>query len=240
MLPMKILALDTALTGCGVCVYDADTGDAQTMRREMGRGQVEHLIPMAQQAMDKAGVAFADLDMITTTIGPGAFTGVRIGLSAARGFALSLGKPLIGLTTLDVLAAQYFEANKGIKNQCLAVILETKRRDFYFQIFDDNGTAVTDAIACSGADIVTALSDYNAQNIICVGDAIERFQGENGDTEYQFIDGFGAIDAAVLARLGHNAYMSNADDFATLPAPLYLRPPDVSQPKRKPRILSAS
>jgi len=60
MLPMKILALDTALTGCGVCVYDADTGDAQTMRREMGRGQVEHLIPMAQQAMDKAGVAFAD------------------------------------------------------------------------------------------------------------------------------------------------------------------------------------
>ena len=131
------------------------------------------------------------------------------------------------------------DRNKVDENQYVAVILETKRIDFYFQIFDDDGAAMSEPIACCGADVVAALSDYDAQNVVCVGDALDRFQGEVGEVGYRFVSDSGAIDASVLAQMAHASYMANPDGSSALPAPLYLRPPDVSQPKRAPRILSA-
>lgn len=236
---MKILALDTALTGCAVCVYDTQTGERHAARRDMGRGQVEHLIPMVQDVVAQSGAGFDALDLVATTVGPGAFTGLRIGLSAARGFALSLSKPLIGFTTLDLLARQYVESEKGNKKQLLAIVLETKRSDFYFQVFDSAGAPLSDAVACAGEDVITALNMYQRDEVICIGDALERFKTEvSGAHEFTYDAGFGATDASVLAHMAHESYSAAPELYNELPAPLYLRPPDVSKPKRAPRILS--
>lgn len=232
---MKILALDTALTGCAVCVYDADGGAAFNARRDMGRGQVEHLIPMAQEVLSQAGLGFESLDAIATTVGPGAFTGLRIGLSAARGFALALDKPLVGFTTLALLARQYHSTQTP--QGPIGVILETKRDDFYFQIFDAQCDPLTEAAALSGKAMIAELREYN--DIVLIGDALERFRDQYPDARhYDFNDGFSKTSAVDLAKMCAERLISvGFVDY--MPAPLYLRPPDVSKPKTPPRKLEA-
>lgn len=73
---------------------------------EMGRGQAERLMPLLQEVLDQSGVTWRDLDRIGVGIGPGNFTGIRISVAAARGLALSLGIPTIGISTLDAIRAQ--------------------------------------------------------------------------------------------------------------------------------------
>ena len=103
---MLILAIDTALDACaaGVLDTDADRLIAQESQA-MKRGHAEALMPLIARVMKASGIAFADLDRIAATTGPGSFTGLRVGLSAARGIALAAGKPVVGLTTLAAYAA---------------------------------------------------------------------------------------------------------------------------------------
>ncbi len=126
---MKILAFDTAVTGCSVAVYDSSLDQSWVERLETERGQAEFLVPMIQTAMKKAGLGFHDLDRIAVTIGPGSFTGVRIGLATARALSLASSKPLVGISTLELLLAQ-----SGATGDTL-VLVDTKRDDFYGQVF---------------------------------------------------------------------------------------------------------
>ena len=97
---------------------------------EMQRGQAERLAPMVKQAMVEAGLGFGALDRIAVTTGPGSFTGVRVGLSFARALALSLGKPCIGVSTLEALALA--EGQAGLR----AAVIETPGAA-YFASYQD-------------------------------------------------------------------------------------------------------
>src|ERR1700751_2488132 len=103
---MLILAIDTALEACAAAVLD--TGASKVIASEsqaMKRGHAEALMPLIARVMKGSGLAFAALDRIAVTNGPGSFTGLRVGLSAARGVALAAGKPAVGVTTLAAYAA---------------------------------------------------------------------------------------------------------------------------------------
>ena len=105
---MLILAIDTALSACSVAIVR----DGETLTscvEPMARGQAERLAPMVRDAMDEVDVRFDQLDRIAVTRGPGAFTGLRVGLAFARGLALALNIPCVGLSTLEVLAAKASE-----------------------------------------------------------------------------------------------------------------------------------
>jgi tRNA threonylcarbamoyladenosine biosynthesis protein TsaB len=99
-----LLAIDTALNACSVAITHGETTLVSRVE-PMARGQAERLAPMVAELMAQAGVSFGQIDRLGVTRGPGAFTGVRIGLAFARGLALSLDRPCIGFSTLEVLAA---------------------------------------------------------------------------------------------------------------------------------------
>ena len=130
---LNILALDTALASCSVALWRDGAIDARCFAL-MDRGQSEAIMPMVRQVMAEAGAQFADIDLVAVTIGPGAFTGLRIGLAAARGLALAAGLPCLGVTTLEAVAAG-IPAAERIAGTVL-VVLETKRADVYAQFFD--------------------------------------------------------------------------------------------------------
>src|SRR4051812_20665710 len=104
---MRVLAIDTALEVCAAAVLDTEHGKVVSESVPMLRGHAEALIPLIDRVMKQSGVPFAALDRIAVTTGPGSFTGLRVGISAARGIALAANKPAIGLTTLAAYAAPY-------------------------------------------------------------------------------------------------------------------------------------
>src|SRR3978361_2496300 len=109
---MLILAIDTALDACAAGVLDTDAGELIAMESQaMKRGHAEALMPLIGRVMKDSGMAFATLDRIAVTTGPGSFTGLRVGLSAARGIALAADKPVVGLTTLSAYAAPLVSEN---------------------------------------------------------------------------------------------------------------------------------
>lgn len=103
---MRVLAIDTCLAACSVAVLDGERPVVSTSE-PMDRGHQERLAPLAQEVMARAGLAFAELDRIAVTLGPGSFTGLRVGLAFAKGLGLALGRPVIGLGCLEVLAAPF-------------------------------------------------------------------------------------------------------------------------------------
>ncbi|MBI3439773.1 MAG: tRNA (adenosine(37)-N6)-threonylcarbamoyltransferase complex dimerization subunit type 1 TsaB [Proteobacteria bacterium] len=111
-----VLAIDTALDACSVAIVRGDAVLADLSER-MQRGQAERLAPMVREVTASASVVFSELDRIAVTTGPGSFTGVRVGLSFARALALALGKPCIGVSTLEALALQ--EGEEGLRGSLI-------------------------------------------------------------------------------------------------------------------------
>jgi tRNA threonylcarbamoyl adenosine modification protein YeaZ len=210
---MKLLAIDTALEACSVAVVGGRRPVA--VSEVVGRGHAECLFGMIESATDEAGLDFADLDRIAVTVGPGSFTGLRVGIAAARGIALVVGCPVIGIGTLDVHAAS---ARALVGAVPVVAVLDARRGEVYGQRFAAGGAAVGapavrspesiaaeiadgDFLAGGGADIVAA-----ALPSACAAPIIHRRS---------------APDVHVVAELAATAAAS-----AVLPRPLYLRPPD--------------
>src|SRR5450631_1579680 len=134
---MLILAIDTALDACAAAVLDIDAG--RLIAREsqaMKRGHAEALMPLIARVIKTAGVAFAALDRIAVTTGPGSFTGLRVGLSAARGIALAANKPVVGLTTLTAYAAPV--VSESGEHPVISAI-DARHDHVYFQVVSGNG-----------------------------------------------------------------------------------------------------
>jgi tRNA threonylcarbamoyladenosine biosynthesis protein TsaB len=131
---MLVLGIDTSLDACSAAIVrDGET--LAHLREEMNRGQAERLAPMVREAAQQAGVAFADIDRVVVTTGPGSFTGVRVGLSFARTLALSLGRPCVGVSTLEALALE--DGEEGDR----AALIETPGAS-YFARYEDGVTDI--------------------------------------------------------------------------------------------------
>lgn len=126
---MIVLGIDTSLDGCSVAIVrDGET--LAHLHESMTRGQAERLAPMVREAAEQAGVAFDQIDRVAVTTGPGSFTGVRVGLSFARALALSIGKPCVGVSTLEALALE--DGEDGAR----AALVETPGAS-YFARYED-------------------------------------------------------------------------------------------------------
>lgn len=226
----RVLAIETSLKGCGAAYYDA-AGDRVSVKTiAMEYGQAEHLMPCIENVLKEADAAYTDIHAIICVTGPGSFTGLRVGLSAARGLALALSIPLYGVTSLQALASEYIAAHdRGFET--LAVVIDTKRDDYYVQVFDIKGQKMSEALCLTPAQTQEMLAPY--QNLRMIGDAAERL----GDAVPALRTAAAnpalhIIHPGFLARF-FQAHGLNSDVFTPAPLPVYLRPADVSQPKNK-------
>jgi tRNA threonylcarbamoyladenosine biosynthesis protein TsaB len=219
--PKTILAIDTAGPGCSAALWGR--GAILAGRREfMARGQSERLVPMVLEVMTEAGVPFSALDMVAVSVGPGAFTGVRIGLSAAKGFSLALAIPIMAVTSFEAVAAAVpAEVRAG---RLLAIALESKRDDLYLQLFDDAGRARGEPAAIEPAALSGHLPELP---LLFAGDAKERAVAALGAWgDVRIFDGDDAADAAQIAALAATRDLAPGSPVG----PLYLRAPDVTLP----------
>lgn len=229
---MITLGLDTATSACAVALWDAASGRTLAARAEtMQRGLAEKLVPMVQATLADAGIGFADLSRIGVTVGPGTFTGLRVGLAAARGFALAAGCPLVGVTTLEVAVhGLNLEARAG---RTLLAAIESRRDDLFLQPFNADLTPLGEP-----ADVLPPeLRAYASANLptgplLIVGDAAARTAQALGawDGWVSIVETTGAAEALAAARIA--ASQDAAGLAARAADPFYLRPPDITLPKQ--------
>jgi tRNA threonylcarbamoyladenosine biosynthesis protein TsaB len=218
---MTLLAVDCATNACSAALW-VGGGPGPRRYEAMRRGHAEALLPMVRAVMDEAGIAFSDLHAIAVTTGPGAFTGIRIGLAAARGFALAACLPLVGITTLEAVAAA-----QDSGDAYLLVALDSKRADVYVQLFAPDGAAVTMPASAMPGEIAALLPEGRA--VAIAGDAADPVAAvlAGRAPEPRRLDGPDLPDAAVVARLAARRLAESQPGPDTPPPPaLYLRPPD--------------
>ena len=220
---MLILAIDTALDACSAGVLDTDAGRLIAQESlAMKRGHAEALMPLIARVMKQSGIAFASLDRIAVTTGPGSFTGLRVGLSAARGIALAADKPVVGLTTLAAYAAPFVSENG--EHPILSAI-DARHDHVYFQVVGGDGTSL---VAPRVAPVEEALAASRFGPPHLVGNAARILGGRwPADASPPFkIDAQPAPDINWVAWLGAAVSPENA------PArPYYLRAPDAKPQK---------
>ena len=214
---MRVLAIDTALGACAAAVLDSQAGAILAAESiGMMRGHAEAVMPLIARVMDAARCEFVELNRIAVTVGPGSFTGLRVGISAARGIALAAAKPAIGLSTLSALAAPHVAARTG---DTIIAAIDARNEQVYFQVFAPNGVTV-----------VTPLLDRvrAAVRAVPVGPTVITGSGAllvaahwPSGSPVPRVEDHAAPDIGWVARLGAAAQEEGAP-----PKPLYLRRPD--------------
>lgn len=220
---MNVLALDTAATACSVTLWRQGSVLAEESV-PMARGHTEVLIPMVRRVLAAAAAGFSDVNLVGVTIGPGAFTGLRVGLAAAHGIALAANVPCVGVTTLEALAA----AVQGRKpdERIVLTVLDTRRGDFYAQAFSAEGTAlgmpqVVDAAMLPS--LVAAPEAWVAGDARAAAVAVLRTAGIAAEP----VAGSDHADAATIAAIAAHRFHGGSID-PQLPLPLYIRRPEAT------------
>lgn len=217
---MKLMVVDTALGLCTVGVFEVDGAGARSLglRSEpMVKGHSERIAGFARDAAAQAGLAFTALDRIGVTIGPGSFTGLRVGLAFAQGLAAALDRPAVGVSALDALAASAGAARE------VAALIDARRGQVYARFWRD-GEVVGEAEALTLEAAAARIGTMGAGAVL-IGSGAALFADVASERTILSLDG-PAPEA--LARLA-------AADPAFAPArPLYLRAPDATPPTRLP------
>ncbi|QDL93491.1 tRNA (adenosine(37)-N6)-threonylcarbamoyltransferase complex dimerization subunit type 1 TsaB [Paroceanicella profunda] len=211
-----LLAFDTSAAHCAAALLCGERV-AASRTEPMARGQAERLVPLLEEVLAEGGARWADLAGIGVCTGPGNFTGVRISVATARGLALSLGRPAIGVSRLEALAA-------GHDGPVLALV-DARQGRFYAQLF---GAGAAEAPRMTDADTLAA--ETWPDGLTIVGAEAEPLAARLGARAAGQGD---APDPVALARIA----LSRLATPGPRPAPLYLRAADAALPSEQPPVI---
>ncbi|TDH38006.1 tRNA (adenosine(37)-N6)-threonylcarbamoyltransferase complex dimerization subunit type 1 TsaB [Pseudohoeflea suaedae] len=210
---MKLLALDCAQRLCAVALYDAGSGEVLArLDPEIGRGHAERLPALVDEVLAEAGVAFADIDRIAVTIGPGSFAGIRVGVAFARGLALALKIPAVGVSGL------YAMAGPCARDAGLPVMatIDARRDRIWAAVVGPDGATLAEPAELTAVAAAELASRIPA---VIVGDAAPLVLAE--DASLSIMSGGPFADIAEVARIG-----AELDPAVSAAEPAYLRAPD--------------
>lgn len=197
-----VLAINTSTDCLGVALWNAETDEKHVFAEKVFRNQSSMLHPIMEDILSKNEVSMSDIGLAVCTKGPGSFTGVRIGLSAAQGFAFAANVPLVGISTLEAMAPQ---------NEASTVWLGAIRGEVYVQEFDENSQALSQA---SVLPIEDAAKNLQHGHLLCTHGEIS-FPENMPEAIIRNI----SVDPVYLAKLGYADYKQNGE---TVINPIYL------------------
>ncbi len=219
---MRVLAIDTALAACSAAVFDTEHGGIVASESlPMARGHAEALMPLLKRVMDQAGMGFTAIDRVAVTTGPGSFTGLRVGLAAARGIALAADKPAVGLSTLSVFAAPHMATDDSFP---VVAAIDARHGHVYLQVFSAGGRTFSTPRLASLREAAAAAAEAPA---FIVGSAAQSVADAltDGAAPPVAVDARLAPDIAWVARIG-----AVIPEGQSPPTPQYLRAAD-AQPQ---------
>jgi tRNA threonylcarbamoyladenosine biosynthesis protein TsaB len=215
---LRILAIDTALGACAACIVQA--GQTEPLAAEailMERGHAEALLPLVDRIVSGVEGGFGSLDRVAVTVGPGSYTGIRIGIAAARAIGLAAGIPVVGVATLSAyLAPLMTRESRGL----LAAAIDAKHGQVYLQAVAPGGRTII-APALMGIREAVRILGSGPVQLVGSGAALVAPECWTQGVDAQISGAPPAPDIAWVARIG-----ALADPAQALPKPLYLRAPD--------------
>lgn len=219
---MRVLAIDTALAACAAAVLDTALGGVIASESlPMVRGHAEALIPLIARVMARAELGFFDIDRVTVTTGPGSFTGLRVGIAAARGIALAADIPALGVSTLSAYAAPHLAEDKTVP---VIAAIDARHSHVYLQVFGPSGRTALAPRLAPLSEAVRAVGEAPCRLVGSAARAVAE-QVPAGGTAPLCIDAREAPDIDWVARMG-----AVLPEGQSPPNPQYLRAPD-AQPQ---------
>src|ERR1700730_15755640 len=219
---MRVLAIDTALGACSVAVLDTAYGGIVASESvPMVRGHAEALMPLLARVMKESGMACRDIDRVVVTTGPGSFTGLRVGISAARGIGLASELPVVGVSTLSAFAAPYLGADD---TSPVIAAIDARHEHVYLQVYAPGGRTLIPPRLAPLSEAGRAASDSPACIVGSAAQAVADGIDQTSPAPVT-IDARAAPDIAWVAQIG-----PVVPEASSPPIPQYLRAPD-AQPQ---------
>ncbi len=219
---MRLLAIDTAAESCAACVLDNGSEVGRAVE-PMRTGHAERLMAVIDAALRSGGTRLEAVDALVVSIGPGSFTGIRVGVAAARGLALALKIPAVGISTLEALGA---ETSEAFPKRPVMVALDGGRGAVHAAVFGPAGEAVRSP---ASLDLDEARKWIDELTPVLVGNAAPRLTEIEAKQELTVASNAATADIVSFARLG--AARLAKEGKGEKPSPLYLRAPD-AKPQR--------
>jgi tRNA threonylcarbamoyladenosine biosynthesis protein TsaB len=223
---MKILAVDTATKTCAAAIVDNGEPVAEIIV-DQGKTHTRILMKIISDMLSSAGMRTTDIDGLAVTIGPGSFTGLRIGLATVKGLALSRGKPIAGISTLDALAAPVSKRTGQI-----CAMLDARRGEVYTALYRCGVSGLIQEGPARAASPEQALAGISGP-VLFVGDGAlaykDRILAELGDKACFAEPGQHMIRASAVGKLGTELIIAGKSFDAFTLVPLYLRRSDAEK-----------
>jgi tRNA threonylcarbamoyladenosine biosynthesis protein TsaB len=226
---MIILAIDTATDSVSVAFGDGKRVLAHS-EAISDRQHAEALTPMIEFVRQRAGISFREIDAVAVDIGPGLFTGMRVGIASAKAIAQTLDVPLIGVASLDILAQAI-----GPIDDVVVSVIDARRGEMYWSMYRQHQGATTQVHAPCVGPLTNLIVDVvdRGQRAHFVGDGAVRYRSEIEDSLANALPGFDFADerlsrptAATMMVLAHQRAVNEQWQPAHEVAPMYLRQPD--------------
>ncbi len=185
-MPTSGLYIETSTLNCSVGISIGNKIVSLREQSDSGYIHAEKLHVFISEVLSEAKLKGSDLDFIAVGIGPGSYTGLRIGVSAAKGLAYSLSKPIIGIKSLENLTQVAIQNNNFETGSILMPMLDARRMEVYTQSFDHYGNEKTEISAFILDD--ESIQEFKDAKHILFGDGAEKFKEHLKDDKFQFLD----------------------------------------------------
>jgi tRNA threonylcarbamoyladenosine biosynthesis protein TsaB len=217
---MRILGLETSTAVCSVGLFREGTAGVERSLRE-SHIHSEKLLTLVKEVMVEAGISLKELDAIAISVGPGSFTGLRIGLSTAKGLSFALGKPLVSVPTFEAIAAAGHKRNGRFES--VAVLIDAKKEEWYMGRYRlEKGTMIPD-----GPVHITSLEDAagamrGVQSLLVLTDKVDEVK-RSLDNAATIEDVHDYCRGDVVAAVAHPRVINHEFADASALEPMYLK-----------------